>query len=168
MKTIAGQQDFAIQLLDQSPIAFDQVIFSDLVADHSVQVDLQVLAGSNSAGQVKGILSASGTNSIYTDTTPTVPELYPRVADAIQQIHTGRYLEPTVIVMHPRRWAWMLAGVDDGHRPLIVPNAAQNLIAIQNGVASQRVVGSLQGLPVVTDPNIGITSGSGTNEDKVM
>ena len=43
-----------------------------------------------------------------------------------------------------------------------------NPVAIQNGVASQRVVGSLQGLPVVTDPNIGITSGAGTNEDKVI
>ena len=105
----------------------------------------------------------------YTDTTPTVAEFYPKVADAIQQIHTGRFLEPTVIVMHPRRWAWMLAAVDDQHRPLVVPNSAMNPVAIQGNVASQRVVGSLQGLPVITDPsNRNSCTGSGTNEDKVI
>lgn len=35
VQTIAGQQDLAIQLLDQSPIAFDEVVFRDLVASHA-------------------------------------------------------------------------------------------------------------------------------------
>ena len=51
VRTIAGQEDVAIQLLDQSPIAFDQVISRDLMADYAMQLDGQVLLGSGSSGQ---------------------------------------------------------------------------------------------------------------------
>jgi HK97 family phage major capsid protein len=170
VKTIAGQQDVAIQLLDQSPVAFDQIIFQDLMADYATKVDLQVISGSNASGQVKGIRGASGTNAVtYTDGTPTVAELFPKIADAIQQIHTGRFLPPSVIVMHPRRWAWFTAALDTTGRPLVAVGAgAQNSVATFDGVVSQQVVGSLQGLPVVTDPNIPINLGAGTNEDIIL
>jgi HK97 family phage major capsid protein len=172
VKTIAGQQDVAIQLLDQSPIAFDQVIFADLMADYATKVDVQVLKGTNANGQVKGFLqSATGQVAVtYTDSTPTVPELYPKVADAIQQIHTGRFLPPTVIVMHPRRWGWMLAALDSTNRPLVVPRAQmpQNAFAAMGDVVAERVVGELQGLPVVTDSSVPTNLGSGTNEDRIL
>lgn len=170
VKTIAGQQDVAIQLIDQSPVAFDQIIFSDLMADYATKVDLQVISGSNASGQVKGIRNATGTNAVtYTDTSPTVGELFPKIADAIQQVHTGRFLPPTVIVMHPRRWAWLTASVDTTGRPLVaVAGASQNAVATFNGVLSQQVVGTMQGLPVVTDPNIPTNLGTGTNEDVIL
>lgn len=170
VKTVAGQQDVAIQLLDQSPVAFDQIIFGDLMADYATKVDLQVLSGSNASGQVKGIRNATGTNAVtYTDTTPTVAELYPKIADAIQQVHTGRFLPPTVIVMHPRRWAWLTAATDTTGRPLIAASGpGQNGIATFNGVLSEQVVGNMAGLPVVTDPNIPTNLGAGTNEDIIL
>lgn len=171
VKTIAGQQDIAIQLLDQSPFNFDQVVFADLAADYATQVNRQVLSGQNSGNEVKGILAASGVNTVaYTDTTPTVAELYPKVADAIQKIHTSRYMAPSVIIMHPRRWAWLLAALDTTNRPLVVPNAQgpSNAFATFGEVASQQVVGQFQGLPVVTDPSIPTTNGTGTNEDVIV
>lgn len=171
VKTIAGQQDLAIQLMDQSPFNFDEVVFADLTADYATKVNVQVLRGANSGNEVKGILSATGVNTVtYTDTTPTVAELYPKVADGIQKIHTTRYMAPNVIVMHPRRWAWMLAALDSTNRPLVVPNAQgpNNAFATFGEVASQQVVGQFQGLPVVTDPSIPTTNGSGTNEDVVI
>lgn len=172
VKTIAGQQSVAIQALEQSPVNFDQVIFADLMADYATKVDVQVLAGSNANGQVKGIIGATGINAItYTDASPTVGELYSKIADAVQQIHTGRFLAPNVIIMHPRRWAWFLAAVDTNQRPLVVPNAAQgptNAIGTFAGVVAEQVVGSIQGLPVVTDPSIAITQGAGTNQDYIL
>jgi HK97 family phage major capsid protein len=169
VKTIAGQQDVALQLLDQSPFNFDQVVFADLTADYATRVDVQVLNGQNSGGEVKGILAASGVNTVaYTSTTPTVGGLYPKIADAIQKIHTNRFMAPTVIVMHPRRWAWFLATLDSTGRPLVVPNGQgpNNAIAGFTDVASQQVVGSLQGLPVVTDPSIPTTDS--TNQDSII
>lgn len=171
VKTIAGQQDVAIQALEQSPVNFDQVIFGDLMADYATKVDVQVISGSNASGQVKGILGATGINTVtYTDTTPTVGELYPKLADAVQKIHTNRFLSPTVIVMHPARWAWFLAALDSSNRPLVVPNAQgpNNAIGTFGGVLTEQVVGSIQGLPVVTDPSIPTNLGSGTNEDRIV
>ena len=171
VKTIAGQQDISIQALEQSPVNFDQIIFGDLVADYATKVDVQVLAGANSSGEVKGITGATGINTVsYTDTTPTVAELYSKIADATQKIHTGRFMAPTVIVMHPRRWAWMLAATDSTGRPLVVPQGQgpQNAVGAFSGVVSEQVVGSVQGLPVVTDPSISILGGAGTNEDYIL
>ncbi len=171
VKTIVGQQDVAIQALEQSPVAFDRIIFADLTADYATKLDVQVLSGSNSAGQVKGIRGATGINTVtYTDTTPTVPELWPKIASAINAVHTGRYLPPTHIIMHPRRWSWMLAALDDQHRPFIVPssNGPTNSMAVVNAPTSEGVVGTLQGLSVVVDPSIPTTLGSGTNEDIIL
>lgn len=171
VKTIAGQQDVAIQLLDQSPVAFDELIFRDLMADYATKVNVQVLSGSGAAGQVQGTLGTTGVNAVtYTDTTPTVAELYAKLADAVQQIHTGRFLPPTVIVMHPRRWGWFLAALDSSNRPLVVPNASNpvNAVGIAGEPASQAVVGTIMGLPVVTDPSIPTNVGVGTNEDQII
>jgi len=170
VRTIAGQQDVAIQLLDQSPISFDQVIFRDLVADYATKLDLQVISGSGSSGQVTGVRGTSGITTIaYTDASPTVAELYSKLADAVQRVHTQRFMPPTVIVMHPRRWAWFLAASDSNGRPLVVPQSGnpQNAVATLGAVAAEQVVGSMHGLPVVTDPSMPTTLGAGTNEDVV-
>jgi HK97 family phage major capsid protein len=170
VRTIAGQQDVAIQLLDQSPVSFDEVIFRDLVADYATKVDLQVISGSGSAGQVTGVRGTSGITTItYTDATPTVAKLYSKIADAVQRVHTLRFMSPTVIVMHPRRWAYLLAASDGNGRPLVVPDAGnpQNAVATLGTVGSEQVVGQMHGLPVVTDPSMPTNLGAGTNEDVV-
>lgn len=170
VRTIAGQQDVAIQLLDQSPVSFDEVIFRDLVADYATKVDLQVISGSGSSGQVTGVRGTSGITTItYTSATPTVAQLYSKIADAVQRVHTLRFMAPTVIVMHPRRWAYLLAASDSSGRPLVVPDAGnpQNAVATLGTVGSQQVVGQMHGLPVVTDPSMPTNLGAGTNEDVV-
>ncbi|MGW1559074.1 phage major capsid protein [Streptomyces sp. NPDC002144] len=170
VRTIAGQQDVAVQLIDQSPVSFDQVIFRDLIADHATKTDLQVISGSGSSGQVTGIRATSGITTIaYTTGSPTVAGLYSKLADAVQRVHTNRFMPPTAIVMHPRRWAWFLAASDSTGRPLVVPNAGnpQNAVATLGTVGSEQVVGQMHGLPVVTDPNLPTTLGAGTNEDVI-
>jgi len=68
--------------------------------------------------------------------------------------------------MHPRWWGWFLALLDNQQRPLFLPdvNRPYNAAGILEEVASQQVVGSIQGLPVVTDPNIATNSGTGTED----
>jgi HK97 family phage major capsid protein len=170
VRTIAGQQDIAIQLLDQSPISFDQVVFRDLVADYATKVDLQVISGSGSSGQVTGVRATSNIETIaYTTSTPTVAQLYSKIADAVQRVHTLRFMPPTAIVMHPRRWAYFLAAADSTGRPLVVPGAGnpQNAIATLGAVAAEQVVGQMHGLPVITDPSMPTLLGAGTNQDVI-
>lgn len=154
VRTIAGQQDVAVQLLEQSPLNFDEVVFSDLIADYATKLDLQVIDGSGASGQVLGIRTTTGIETVAADTA-TVKSVYAKIADAVQRVHTLRFMAPTVIVMHPRRWAWFLAAFDTTDRPLVVPSGpGQNQIATFGAVASEQVVGQMHGLPVVTDPNL--------------
>jgi HK97 family phage major capsid protein len=166
--TIAGQQGVSIQLIDQSPIAFDDIVFRDLVAAHAALTDTQCLSGSGSAGQVLGVDLTPGTSTL-TVSALTIQGVYSAIANAIQLIHTQRFQPPDVIVMAPRRWGWFLSLLDNQQRPLFLPDANRpyNAAGILTDVASQQVVGSIQGLPVVTDPNVTTTSGAGTNEDVI-
>ena len=95
--------------------------------------------------------------------------LYAKIADAVQRVHTLRFMAPTVIVMHPRRWAYLLAASDSNGRPLVVPDAGnpQNAVATLSLVGSQQVVGQMHGLPVVTDPSMPTTLGASTTEDVI-
>ncbi|WP_406144184.1 phage major capsid protein [Streptomyces anulatus] len=167
--TIAGKQVVSQQLLDQSPINMDQILLADLAADYAVKLDTFVI--SNNAAGKRGLLNVSGLTAVtYTDATPTTAELYPKGADAIQQIHTGRLMPPDKVFMHPRRWAWFTAAVDTAGRPLVTPiaNMPQNLLATMENVVSEGFVGQFQGLPVFIDPNIPTNLGAGTNEDRVI
>lgn len=168
VRTVAGQQDVAIQLLDQSPINFDEVIFRDLFADYATKVDVQVISGTGANGQVLGTRLTPSIETV-TAGTATITSVYAKLADAVQRVHTLRFQAPTVIMMHPRRWAWFLAAVDTTGRPLVPPNAnsPMNAVATLGEVASQQVVGQLHGLPVVTDPSLPTNLGAGTNEDVI-
>ena len=164
VQTIAGQQGLSIQLLDQSPIAFDEIVFRDLVQDHAAKVDQQVLYGSGGSGQVQGIHGTSNILTVAAGGT-TIQYVYAAVANAIQQIHVNRFLPPDVIVMHPRRWGWFLSLLDTTDRPLFLPsaNSPMNVAGVQDGVGTQQVVGQMHGLPVITDPNL-TTNNSGSQD----
>ena len=163
VRTIAGQQGVSIQLIDQSPIAFDDVVFRDLVAAHAAATDQQVLAGSGINGQVLGVDQTPGITTVPASAV-TIQGVYSAIANAIQTVHSTRFLPPEVIVMHPRRWGWFLSLLDNQERPLFLPaaNNPMNAAGILTDVASQQIVGQMHGLPVVTDPNISTTAGAGT------
>lgn len=161
VRTIAGQQGVAIQLLDQSPIAFDDVVFRDLIADYATKTDLQVLNGNGTGGQVLGVNHTPGISTVAV-ASQDVQGIYSALANAIQTIHTTRFMPPDVIVCHPRRWGFLLSLLDPQDRPLFLPYASNpmNAAGILSAVDSQQIVGQVLGLPVVTDPNITVTAGS--------
>jgi HK97 family phage major capsid protein len=170
VRTIAGQQDVAIQLLDQSPVNFDEIVFRDLLADYALKTNLQILTGTGTAGQVTGLGTQAGVTAV-TVTGTTTAALYGAIADATQRIYAARFAAPNVIVMHPRRWAALVASTDTAGRPLVVPAAQgpNNALGTFNGPGVQQVVGTIQGLAVVTDPSIptNVTAGAATNTDVI-
>jgi HK97 family phage major capsid protein len=172
VRTIAGQQDIAIQLLDQSPISFDEVVFADLIADYNAQLDTQVINGSGSSGQVKGILQVSGINSVtYTDATPTLPELWVPLLQSASKVATGRKIAgATGVVMTPSMWYWALSQLDTTNRPLLVPNAqAFNSMGDGGLLESDGPAGVFTyGLPAFLDGNIPSNLGGGTNETRII
>jgi hypothetical protein len=92
----------------------------------------------------------------------------------------GIGVRPKVIVMHPRRWGYLISLSDTAGRPLVVPNAGagSNVLAANTdpggysggddpGDFRQATpVGSMQGLPVITDANL--PTNQGTNLEDVI
>jgi len=171
VKTIAGQQDIALQLLDQSPINFDDVIYGDLIMDLNRALDVQVINGSGAAGQVTGILNVASINAVtYTDASPTLPEIYVPLVQSASLIEKNRKLPGTAVVMIPSMWYWATGQLDTTNRPLIVQNApAYNPAAVQSGLASEGSAGTFAyGMPAFTDGNIPSNLGGGTNETRII
>jgi HK97 family phage major capsid protein len=167
--TIAGYVDVSRQAIERG-VMVENLLFSDLSADYNSRLDLQLVNGSGSAGQHLGILNTAGINAIsYTDATPTIPELWPKLADAVGKVVSGRFTGPTAIVMTPTAWAWILAERDSTGRPLVEPaQVAQNPIGLSEQPDYTRPAGTLFGVTVWLDGNIPANLGAGTNETRVI
>lgn len=168
VNTIAGQVDLSRQLYEFSNPGIDEIIFRDLARDYAVKLDVQVISGSGSAGQARGIRNVSGINTVtYTQATPTAANAWPKITDAIQRITSG-FLNPDTIAMHPRRAAFFLSATDTVGRPLFNAGAPFNAMGEISGTVANGFAGGLQGMRVVIDPNLPTTVGAGTNEDVVL
>lgn len=164
VETIGGIQDVSLQALEQSALSggLDSLIYRELRADYDRIVDTYVINGSGSSGQFTGLLGLTGENAVtYTATTPTIAGVYSKIADVLQQIHSGRLQAADAIVMHPRRFGWLLAQTDTDSRPLVVGagNGPSNAVAV-GGAAAEGPVATIQGVPVYLDANIPTTISS--------
>lgn len=147
VKTVAGQEDVPIQLIEQSPgQILDRVLMTDLIADYNKQVDLQVIQGSGvgaplSGGQVVGMYPASnwGATTVPINTlgsiqaygsAATVGLVQPQAeffqflgAMASKTAYSRFNLQNFNFLMHPRRHFWSVTGLDTFGRPLGIDGA---------------------------------------------
>ena len=172
--TVGGKQLVSQQLLDQSAIDFDTVITADLAAAYAQQIGSQVLngagTGANNNSVVNGLNNVTVGNTQALAASFTAANFYSKANGLLAGFASARFLPPEVWVMHPRRWYWLLSQVDTAGRPLVVPrDTSYNPIAqATDGHTVQGSAGVFLGLPVMIDPNMGTTFGTGTNEDRVF
>jgi HK97 family phage major capsid protein len=169
VRTIAGQQDLSRQAIERGT-GIDVFVAADLIKSWHTTLDSQILNGAGTAGTIKGLRASGGNAITFTSTAPTVGLLYPKLADAIQQIQTNSFTNPTHFIMHPRRLAFLLAAVDSTNRPLVVPaaNGPMNASGVGAGPSAYGNSGyQMMGLPIITDANIGTTYGTTTNQDEI-
>ena len=161
VKTFAGQQNVSRQALERGT-NIDSLVMADLVSAYHTTLNTAVVAE---------LLASAGQTVTYTDASPTVAELYPKLVDAIQKVQTNFFAGPNVIIMHPRRLGMILAAVDDQTRPLAVPVPnfnGQPAFASGNGAVQYGNSGySILGLPVYTDATVSIVQGAGTDQDTI-
>ena len=171
--TIAVQQDISRQSLERGTPGIDTLVYLDLAGAYGVALDAQVLTGTGSSGQMLGVLQTAGIGQATAfGAAATAATFYSKVAGQVSGIETTRYLAPTAIAMHPRRWNWLVAQGDSQGRPLVVPNANGPFNAFASfdqpvDTPASVPVGSLQGLPVLTDASIPTSVGTGP-EDQVI
>jgi HK97 family phage major capsid protein len=172
ISTIGGKQVVSLQLLNQSGIPFDRVVLQDLAADFAKQLCQQVLYGSGTAGQLRGLVGVAN-NTAYTTTSPALVSVtsansfYNKVIAAAAGIATTRFLPANAVVMHPNRWAWCLQALDGNVRPIIAADGGIfNAPAISTEILAEGSVGTIGKLPVFIDPNISLAANSVTNQDE--
>ena len=167
VRTIAGQQDLSRQAIERGT-GIDSFVIGDLIRSWHTTLNSQIINGAGTNGTIKGIRSSGGNAVTFTATTPTVALLYPKLADALQKVQSNVFTTPTHWIMHPRRLAFLLAGVDSSNRPLVVPaaNGPMNATATGAGVAQYGNSGySLLGLPIIADASVQTTLS--TDQDEI-
>jgi HK97 family phage major capsid protein len=177
--TVAGQQDAAIQLLDQSPIGFDEIIFGDLAADYNMQLSAQLMIGSGFPQLTglfpTGVLGTSQnaygfvtqatalTTSMWSGGSAATPSFYMATAQLLSQISRNRFLPPNGVISNPMAWYALASAADLQNRPLVVPaqqgNNFNQAAGDDDGPVAEGPVGHILGLGWEVDPNIPYTFG---------
>lgn len=171
--TVGGKQIVSMQLLQQSGIPFDRVILQDLAKAYAVQVDSQVLYGTNANGQVRGLVGVA-VNTAFTTASPApasvtnANSLYYAVSKSAAAVQAAIFEPANAIVMTPARWAWVLGSVDANSRPFVIPNGNNfNPLGTTGEQVAQGPAGYFGSYPVYTDPNVSVTANSATNQDEI-
>ena len=176
VRTLAGQEDISLQLLEQSPLQMDGVIADDLMRDLWQRLDTQIISGSGTNGQHQGVFTLAGgtsntsiTQANYVTCASTVfhdastaGTQYRSILNAKNQIEVLRIAPATEIWAHPRRVnSWEYSAVDSTYRPLFTAYQGFNQIGTDNPNAPEGYAGQLAGLPVFKDGNIPTTAVTG-------
>ena len=165
-RTFAGQQLTSRQSVDRGT-GIAQILLQDLFADYATKVNVSAISGDGTAGGHWGILNTTSVQTAaWTGTTGA--SLVSALHNAIGKVNTSRYAAADLIVMHPRRWAYLCAQSDSSNRPLVQIDGP-GFNAVGNGVAAgYGVVGSVAGVSVVTDAGIPTNLGASTDEDRII
>jgi HK97 family phage major capsid protein len=167
IRTYSGQQDVSRQSIERGT-GVDSILIQDLVSAYWTELNADVVNGGGT-GEHTGVLQTGSIQSVtYTDTTATVGELYPKLADLIQKIQTGVYQGITHFVMHPRRWWWIAKELSTSHPLVSVPMAGNQQAGSFGGTGYNNTQANIFGVPVVLDATVPTTLGSGTNEDVIL
>jgi HK97 family phage major capsid protein len=156
------------QLFDQtSPGAghIDQVVFDDLASSAYEQLEVQLINGTGTGSQLRGLLNVAGiTSSTYTDLTPTGGEFLTGLAQTASLTSTARKRLVTMILMHPRRFFWLASQADASGRPLIEPGDGPLM-----GIGDAGPVGPFYGaVPGYLTTAVPTNLGAGTNQDPAI
>jgi len=163
VRTYAGQQDMSRQLFDRAEPGMDQIVFEGLRADYDQKVDAALLNGAGTLGTHLGIRAVASVNTVtYTDATPTAAEHIGPIYNAASQVWSNRMQAPDLIVMHPRRSAFIAGNLGTSFPVIQLGNLNQAA-----GTQDSAVTNMLAGLRVVNDPNVRTTDGASTNQDEI-
>lgn len=165
VQTIAGQQTLSRQAIERGT-GVEGVMLDDLFRSYATTLDSTLIT------QATNGLSAVATSVAYTDASPTVAELYPKIIEAMAGVE-GALLDQdpgdNIAVMHSRRWYWIQSSVSTSwplaQQPGIAPQLGFANLAEAYGSGVRGVLPN--GTPVIVDNNCATNLGAGTNEDEI-
>lgn len=164
VQTASGQQTLSRQAIERGT-GVEEVTLGDLFKRYATVLDNTLI------NQATTGLAAVAQTTTYTDASPTVPELYPKLLGAAAGVEGALLGQavPSHVIMHSRRWYWMQSQVGPNwpsiQQPGIDPQSAGVNNAVRYGTGSRGVLPN--GMQAVVDNNIATNGGTGTNEDAI-
>lgn len=166
--TFAGQEDVALQLLEQSPPGahIDWALMQDMTQSYDADIEAQLLNGlGTSYNQLLGVANVAGINPVtFTQASPTGSLLYPFLGQAASAIGDNRDVPPEVWLMRTARWSWLATSEDTQGLPFGLPSP----FFMGNTDDTPDPIGGLIGWPVFLDDAITATGGAGGNQDTIL
>nr|MBA2599942.1 phage major capsid protein [Actinomycetota bacterium] len=102
-----------VQAVDLSNL--DEAIAAELGNAFASQLDLQVISGSGTAGQLLGLLNVAGITSVtHTSATPTALENLARIGQVAAATGSAFGAPVDAILLHPRRFAYITTKATGG------------------------------------------------------
>ncbi len=152
--TVTGESDVSAQLYDLTPTppGYDGIVFADLSRAYNQSLERQLLAGSGTNGQLRGIQNVSGVGAVsYTSGSPTFAALWPVLGQAAATVGNTRLRPLDCWLVAPRRWAWMASSLDDQHRPIVSPGQGGPHLSDYPEAGGTLPTGPLFGKPAYED-----------------
>ena len=168
--TVSSAQVLSLQALERGSNV-DEVLVEDMASSYATTLDNMLINGTGSSGQPTGVLNTSGIDDIdVDDASPTAAETYVQIIKAIGNVQANYFQGPDLIVMHPRRAAYLAGGLDSSNRPIFQPTVTTASNVIGTGQFSDYGAPSFSvaGIPVLVDGNIPTNLGTGTDEDRII
>lgn len=164
VQTAAGQQTISRQAIDRGT-GVEDVVMDDLFRRYATTLDSTLINQSTTG------LTNIATGVTYDDTTPTVPEMYPKIFGALSGVEAALlgFASPTHAVMHSRRWYWMQAAMGTSWPTIQQPGIDPQVVGKNDATAynSGRRGVLPNGLQVIVDNNVPTNLGGGTNQDEI-
>lgn len=170
VRTFAGQQLVSRQAVERGT-GIAGILLADLYQQYATKTNVSAINGDGTAGGHFGILN---TTSVQTAAwgganCTTGASFVAAIHNGLGKVNAARYAAADLILMHPRRWAWLCAQSDSSLRPLVAIEGYNSFNASGAGVAAGYApVGSIAGVPVVTDGGMTTAAGASTDEDRVV
>ena len=165
VQTVGGQQTLSRQAIERGA-GVEGVMLDDLFRSYHTTVDSTLL------NQATNGLTNVATSVTYTDASPTVAELYPKLLSALSGVESALVDQDpgdNIAVMHSRRWYWIQSALGStwplAQQPGIAPQLGFANLAEAYGSGVRGVLPN--GTPVIVDNNIATNLGSGTDEDEI-
>lgn len=162
VQTAAGQQSLSRQAIERGK-GIEDVTMSDL------QRSLATTFDSTLINQASTGLAALAVSTAYNDTTPTGPELYPKILGAMSGVEATLlgFAMPDLAVMHSRRWYWLQAQMTSTWpmfgQPGIPGQLAGVNLAETYGAGVRGILPN--GTVVIVDNNCPTAAGAGTEDE---
>ena len=167
VRTFAGQQLVSRQAVERGT-GIAGILLADLYQQYATKTNVSAINGDGTAGGHFGILNTTSVQTAaWTGTTGA--SFVAAIHNGLGKVNAARYAAADLILMHPRRWAWLCAQSDSSLRPLVAIEGYNSFNASGAGVAAGYApVGSIAGVPVVTDGGMTTAAGASTDEDRVV